>query len=216
MWRDNGTVGLEFLEALAYSTDVYEAATIGHIDQKEEGVPLFIYLAWQAVHGPWTLPQGAHDRLLQPDDHGYDNYCSRNPLPLPDPNPQGRARTQTMRCQFGSMLKVLDNAMANITAALQAKGLWESTLMFIMSDNGGIGPGNNFPLRGQKNTPWQGGTRVAAYATGGFVPTGVRGSHFKTTVHFADIYPTLSNLVGIDPADDAVIHGKPRPVENPP
>ena len=50
MWRDNGTVGLDFLEALTYSTDTYATETIGHINRKEDDVPLFIYLAWQAVY----------------------------------------------------------------------------------------------------------------------------------------------------------------------
>ena len=41
--------------------------------------------------------------------------------------------------------KVLDTATATITAALRARGLWDGALLFIMSDNGGVGPGNNWP-----------------------------------------------------------------------
>ena len=46
------------------------------------------------------------------------------------------------RCNFGSMLKVVDAGMWNITQALRAKALWAETLMIVSSDNGGVGPGN--------------------------------------------------------------------------
>ena len=164
-------------------------------------------------HGHFPRLPGPADRLLQPTDPGYDNYCSRHPLPVPDPAPQGLGRTQTERCQFGSMLKVLDQAVANVTAALRAQGQWDRALVLMLSDNGGIGPGSNYPLRGQKNTPWQGGTRVAAYATGGFIPPELRGARFGTTLHFADLYPTLCGLVGVDPADTVVLGGLSRPID---
>ena len=45
------------------------------------------------------------------------------------------------------------------------------------ADNGGVGKfGNNFPLRGHKHDPWEGGTRAAAFITGGFVPAALRGT----------------------------------------
>jgi arylsulfatase A-like enzyme len=147
-WQQNSTAPQPVLDGVTYSTTAYAAQTIHTINAKRPNEPLFIYLAWQAVHGPWVLPDVPNDQLLQPSDAGYANYCCTNSignecLPLPSPTQQpdkAAVRTQVMRCQFGSMLKVLDAAMANITAALKAKdGLWENTLMLVMSDNGGVG-----------------------------------------------------------------------------
>ena len=48
---------------------------------------------------------------------------------------------------FGSMLQVVDRGINNITTALKAADRWDDALIMISSDNGGIGPGNNYPLR---------------------------------------------------------------------
>ena len=58
--------------------------------------------------------------------------------------------------------------------------------MVVQSDNGGIGPGNNYPLRGSKMTPWQGGTRVMAMVTGGFLSPELRGTKNFALMHVAD------------------------------
>ena len=96
--------------------------------------------------------------------------------------------------------------MANVTAALRATGRWDDALLVVSSDNGGIGPGNNFPqvqqlpcvffrslkeellhrLRGSKVSPWQGGTQVTAFVTGGFIPPSLRGTSNAAIMHVAE------------------------------
>lgn len=65
---------------------------------------------------------------------------------------------QHARCDYGSMLKVVDEGMKNVTAAIRAKGLWENGLMIVSADNGGVMAGNNWPWRGEKLTAWEGTT----------------------------------------------------------
>jgi hypothetical protein len=45
---------------------------------------------------------------------------------------------------------------------------------------------NNFPLRGKKAEPWEGGTRVMAFLTGGFLPASLRGQSSAAFVSIAD------------------------------
>ena len=51
-------------------------------------------------------------------------------------------------------------------------------MLVFSADNGGIGVlGNNYPLRGHKHDPWEGGTRVTAFLSGGVVPAHLRGTN---------------------------------------
>ena len=89
------------------------------------------------------------------------------------------------------MASILDDGVRNVTDALKREGMWESTLLIFVSDNGGPTNGNegtasnNFPMRGGKNTLWEGGTRVLAVARGAGVGAALRG-----TVSHAPVNPT--------------------------
>ena len=61
--------------------------------------------------------------------------------------------------------------------------------------------GNNYPLKGGKTDDFEGGTRVAAFISGGFVPSALRGSANHAYVHACDWYATLCSLAGVDPRD---------------
>ena len=56
-------------------------------------------------------------------------------------------------------------------------GRWgaQDTLIVWSSDNGGDGAANNFPLRGAKFSNWEGGIRVGAFVSGGWLPPQRRG-----------------------------------------
>ena len=59
-------------------------------------------------------------------------------------------------------------------------GMWNNTLLVFASDNGGPvynngTPGaSNYPLKGGKMSNWEGGIRVAAFVSGGAVPSNKR------------------------------------------
>jgi arylsulfatase A-like enzyme len=52
-----------------------------------------------------------------------------------------------------------------------------------------------------------------AMVTGGFLPAELRGTKNFAQMHVADWYPTLCNLVGVDPTDTVSIMGAPRPID---
>ena len=60
---------------------------------------------------------------------------------------------------------------------------------------------NNTPLKGGKISAWEGGVRVAAFASGGLIPAKMRGTVMQQKLHVADWYATFAGLAGVDPTD---------------
>ena len=63
--------------------------------------------------------------------------------------------------------------------------------------------GNNWPLRGQKTSSWEGGVRATAFLWGGknVLPANLRGTTSNAFIHVSDWYATLTMLVGVDRSD---------------
>jgi arylsulfatase A-like enzyme len=64
------------------------------------------------------------------------------------------------------MVTAIDKAVETIKNALDANGMTENTIIIFSSDNGGqpiSGAANNLPLRGGKNTWFEGGMRVPSF-----------------------------------------------------
>lgn len=188
LWH-NETPAEDLVASLEYSTAYYTAHAVDIIRRhglkqrqlKALGAsnPLFLMFCPQNVHSPYTMP--------------------------PHPKSFPLMWDQT----YANMLAVLDQATAEITAAVRESGMFNDTLMLWTSDNGGITRGNNHPLRGHKHDPWEGGTRAAAFLWGGVVPPSLRGSASgNKLVHISDWYPTFCRLAGVDPRDPAVFGDK--------
>ena len=122
-----------------------------------------------------------------------------------------------LRRTYEAMVHCMDSGVGNISAALRARGMWATTLVVMSSDNGGREDaqfgGNNWPLRGMKFTDFEGGTRVAAFVSGGAVPGARRGTAERGLMHICDWYCTFAALAGVDPADAKARGGPVPPVD---
>jgi arylsulfatase A-like enzyme len=165
-----------------YSTflNAKEAARL--ITEHDASKPLFLYVPFNAVHAPHQVPE----KYKEP----YVN--------LKEP-----------RRTYAGMVAAMDEAIGTIIAALDQKGLRQNTLIIFSSDNGGPAPGritSNGPLRAGKGTLYEGGTRVAAFATweGHIKP----GSVVNEALHVVDWYPTLLKLAGASADQKLPLDGK--------
>ena len=91
--------------------------------------------------------------------------------------------------------------------------MWSNTLFIGYGDNGGdITTGaSNWPYRGTKTSPWEGGTRAAAFVYSlnpDIIPIAKRGTESYALAHVTDWYPTILSMVGVQAANLAV-PGKP-------
>ena len=117
---------------------------------------------------------------------------------------------------LAGMVAYMDETIGHLEFELRRAGMWESTLLVFTSDNGGAnangGTANNFPLRGAKWSGFDGGIRVPAFVSGGFVPQEARGKKETGLSHVADWYATFAFLAGADARDDrAAAAGLPAP-----
>ena len=167
-----------------YNTYKFTRETLHIISAHPANTPLFIYLAYQNVHGPTQAPAN-YTGLYDPDNIDF--------------NPR-------LLCL--AMISAVDESIGRITRALTAKGLWHNTLMIFSSDNGGPADhANNWPLRGSKGSDFEGGTRVCAFLNGGFLQPSLRGTKIKGMMHIVDWWATLSLLTGQTAADPKAAAG---------
>jgi len=153
-----------------YSTHLIAREAVRLIKEKSADQPLFLYVPFNAVHAPHQVPE----QYKKP-------YAA-----LAEP-----------RRTYAGMVAAEDEAVGQIVAALEAKGIRQNTLIVWSSDNGGPSPGrvtSNGPLRAGKGTLYEGGVRVSAFATwdGHIKP----GSTVAAPLHIVDWYPTLARLAG--------------------
>ena len=155
-----------------YSTEIFtqraQAWITEQVQSHDAETPLktFAYVAHEAVHGPMDGPQ----RL-------YDGACAELVGP-------GHPIRQT----YCAMVRSLDESVANLTATYKALGIWKDTLVILSTDNGGIPAdgGNNFPLRGNKATVFEGGVRGISFVSGAGLSASVRGTISYGMMHVVD------------------------------
>ncbi|HEX3146453.1 MAG TPA: arylsulfatase [Gemmataceae bacterium] len=132
--------------------------------------PLFLYVPFNAVHAP--------HQVLAKYKEPY--------LKLKEP-----------RRTYAGMVAAMDEAIGQIVAAIDKRGMRQETLFIFCSDNGGPQPGvvtDNGKLRAGKTTVYEGGVRVCACAVwdGHIKP----GSVVNEPLHMVDWYPTILKLAG--------------------
>lgn len=152
-----------------YLTDVLGDQAVQFIDQNHRQ-PFFMYLAFNAVHTPMHAKE---EHLEKYRDH---------------PRQKLAAMTWSMDENIG---KVIDK--------LKAENLYENTLIFFLSDNGGAynNQSSSGPLKGWKGNKFEGGHRVPFTVTWPKQLEG--GTTYDQLTSALDIFATSVQAAGIDP-----------------
>ena len=150
-----------------YSTHLIAKEACRLIQEKDPNKPLFLYLPFNAVHYPHQVP---------------DSYTAPY------------ANLSKGRRVIAGMCAAMDEAVGQVVAALEAKGMRDNTIILFNSDNGGPGGNDNSPLSGHKGSIYEGGVRVCAFANWpGHIPSNATNN---AVLHEVDWYPTLIKLAG--------------------
>lgn len=165
----------EELPVEGYLTDQLTDAALDFV-RRNAAQPFFLYLAYNAPHGPLQAPPEHLDRV--------DSIAD------------------TRRRTYAAMVTALDDGVGRLVAALGDLGLTDDTLVFFLSDNGGPTPANasdNSPLRATKGTVYEGGVRVPFVVS--WPGQLAEGESYDPPVSALDIFPTLVAVAGGEPRE---------------
>jgi arylsulfatase A-like enzyme len=167
-----------------YLTTRLTEETVAFI-QKHKARPFYIHLAYNAVHSPAQAPAEdiARFRKQFPD--------------LPE-----------SRVVLMAMLHHLDLGVGRVVAKLKQEGVWENTLLFFLTDNGGSKAmnANNAPLRGFKQQHYEGGVRTPFLVSW---PARFKGGRtIDVPVVSLDILPTALAAAGLAAPASRPLDGK--------
>jgi arylsulfatase A len=161
-----------------YLTEVFTAEAIQFV-RRHRHEPFFLYLAYNAPHGPLQAPETEISPFLEAG--------------LPK-------RTATIY----AMNSVMDRGIGQLLEELERLGLAEHTIVVFASDNGpapvhaaagDVAGRFNARLRGHKYLTYEGGIRVPGIVRW---PAGLpAGATVGELVHFADWFPTLCQAAGV-------------------
>ncbi|MGB5668478.1 MAG: sulfatase [Maribacter sp.] len=154
---------------LTYLTDDFTNEAVKFID-KNKKEPFFLYLAFNAPHAPI---QATSDYLAKTE------YIEDGD-----------------RSAYAAMVVGMDEGIGKVIAKLKNDGLFENTLIFFYSDNGGhLNGANNYPFRGHKGMLFEGGIRVPFLVSW---PTKIpENQRYEHPISALDIYATVLSATGI-------------------
>lgn len=170
--------GTEPVQLDGYLTDHLGSEAVAFID-RHKSQPFFMYLAFNAVHAPLQAPA---------DEIAKFNTGDKD------------------RDTLLAMGKRLDDAIGGIVAKLKSEKVWNNTLLFFLSDNGGplAQTANNTPLRAGKHSDYEGGIRVPFLVCW---PSQLKPGDSQAVISSLDILPTALAAAGIAAPTDKKLDG---------
>ncbi|GAB0100711.1 hypothetical protein DMENIID0001_167940 [Sergentomyia squamirostris] len=165
-----------------YTTDLFTNESIRIIRQHNTTVPLLLITSFNAPHAASDIntleaPESEIDTL---------NYI-----------PDREKRT------YAAMVTIMDRGIGMIIKELDQKKMLSNSIILFYSDNGAptrglySTRGSNFPLRGQKYSPWEGGLRAPAAVWSPMME--VRHGVSNQLIHNSDWLPTFLAMTGSRP-----------------
>ncbi|ELR98093.1 arylsulfatase [Gloeocapsa sp. PCC 73106] len=172
------------LKEEGYATDLIGQEAVKLINNHNyEQQPLFLYIAFNAPHTPLHAKTEDIEDYLTIDDE--------------------------KRRVFAAQVQSMDEAIGKIIQSLENQQVCDNTFVFFVSDNGGsvmrANRGDNRPLRGGKNSLYEGGVRVPAIVS--YPPKLSANQEINQIFSIVDLYPTLAKLAGVESVEGKQLDG---------
>jgi len=178
----SGIPSLPPREAGEYLTDRESDEACSFIRRNADR-PFFLNMWHYAVHTP-----------IQAKADVTAKYQAKQPL------------TGQRNPKYAAMVESVDDAFGRLVATLKELGIYDRTVIFFTSDNGGVeGITDNAPFRHGKTSPYEGGHRIPQICRWPGVTEA--GSVCDTPVISVDFFPTLCAAVDVDLPTDREMDG---------
>ena len=153
--------------------NIQEAREI--IKANNDSSPMFLYVPLMSIHTPHVdLPPRRFRRLINPRSNlGFEESSHE----LRD-----------------SVIASVDYAIHKIIEELKRAGMYENSVILVTTDNGGGPPYSNLPLKGTKETMYEGGIRGVSFLNSPLLNTS--NYTYKGLIHLTDWTPTILRLAG--------------------
>ncbi|HUS93413.1 MAG TPA: sulfatase [Phycisphaerae bacterium] len=157
--------------------------------------PFLLYQSYHTVHTPI---QGKKELIAK-----YQAKAAKAPFDRtvpPKPEAERKVRQTQNHPAYAAMVESMDANIGRLLAKLDELGLAEGTVVFFMSDNGGLStsegsPTANVPLRAGKGWLYEGGIREPMIVRWPGVTR--PGSACREPVTSTDFYPTILEMAGL-------------------
>ncbi len=166
------------IDSEGHATDLFTQWACDFISTSDDEQPFFLYLTYNAPHGP-----------IQPPEEWITRVQDRE------------ADISEHRAALVALIEHLDAGIGQVLACLENEGLHESTLVIFTSDNGGqLSAGaNNGPLRDGKGSMYEGGLKVPMCVRWpGHIEAGTTTDMRAMTM---DTFPTVLYAAGVSVPD---------------
>lgn len=185
-----------------HSSELFADAAIDYLENYTSDAPFFTYLSFMAPHDPRVMPAEYREMYdpaqiqLPPNyagGHPFDNGALKIRDELLAAFPRDPWEIREHLADYYAMITHLDDQIGRVLEALERKGDLGNTIIVLAGDNG-LALGQH-GLMGKQNL-YEHSTCVPLIFAGPGVPQGL---HSDALVYLLDIYPTLFDLLDLDP-----------------
>ena len=163
-----------------YLTDAFSNEAVKFIEKNQKD-PFFLYLAYNAPHGPLQATQKYLDR--------FDHIKNKK------------------RKTYAAMVSAVDDGVGRILDRLESLEIIENTMIFFLSDNGGPeskNGSNNGTLREGKSSIYEGGNRIPFAMQW---PAQITPIVYEYPISSLDILPTIAEWTNTPISADKPLDG---------
>ena len=190
---------------------------IEFLESNQQGSdPFLLYLSFYSVHTPLQAPAHLIEKYkakatrlgLTNAKESFD--IGRERQIFPNSKEPRKVRIRQDHATYAAMVESLDTAVGRVLNRLDELALKDETVVFFMSDNGGLStseghPTSNLPLRGGKGWMYEGGIREPVVIRWpGVTPPGTRCTSPAVSM---DFYPTILEIANFDRKGDQHVDG---------